>query len=74
MFRFETSSQRLGVCPFEAILNALGTTFQVQMQEPNFRVELIFRYLYIYHKKYQYLPDGDLLFMNECDLDDFDKV
>jgi hypothetical protein len=62
-----------GTQPFQHLREVLGATFHVgEKSDPI--VELLFRFVYIYEKKYKALADGQVKFMNAATLQMFDDA
>jgi len=67
----------LGVRPFAQILQILGSPFEVNADQQlnDSRKELVFRFIYIYEKRYKNLPiNGELQFMNNAKLEEFGQL
>lgn len=62
-----------GINPFGQVQSLLGTTIKIQDNEPEIR-EILFRMIYIYEKKYKKMPKGQLAFMNNAQLNEFEKL
>ena len=59
--------QKNGVQPFKYLLQKFGSQFQVEMENDN-TIETMFRFIYLYEKKYKNDPQG---FVNNANLHDF---
>jgi len=46
----------------------------VDQQDNDLRKELVFRFIYIYEKKYKSLKNGELQFMNNAKLEEFGQL
>lgn len=65
-----------GLNPFNSLVSKLGATYTAPATiaaSADKRLEILFRFLWIYEKKYKGLPQGDLKFMNSCQLSEFEQ-
>jgi len=66
------ADRQAAVHPFAHLLSQLGDVFTVREEnEPH--IELLFRFAYIYERRYKDTAGGDLRFVNEATLAMFDE-
>ena len=70
--------QKNGHQPFHRLYQSLGggsDTFTIaENTQPADKIaEMVFRFIYIYEIRYKHLRDGPLLFMNNCDITEFEN-
>jgi len=59
------------ISPFENIIKEIGNKIIINKENNNASIQCLFRFIYIYDKKYKNIPNGTQLFLNNATLSEF---